>query len=917
MTTLVLVDGSSYLYRAFHALPDLRNRRGEPTGAIYGVLNMLRKLLAEYKPEFTACVFDAKGPTFRDEWYPAYKATRSPMPPELAEQILPLHEAVKALGWPVLCVPGVEADDVIGTLAAQAQHHGLRTIISTGDKDMVQLVNPHVTLINTMTNETMDCKSAEEKYGLPPDRFLDYLTLIGDSVDNVPGVAKVGPKTALKWLLQYGSLDAIVDAAPEMPGAVGQNLRDALDWLPMAKRLLTIRCDIDLDVSPDQLKHRDIDPEALAVLVDRYDLKSWLKDTSRQAESPRATPSSQTASLPEESKPAPVSSHHAKTLMESGAYEMVTTMTLLDQWIEKIHTAPLTCIDTETTSLDPMLAELVGISLSVEPGRAAYIPLAHAYSGDTPQLDRTTVLEKLRPWLEDPHQAKLGQHLKYDQHVFANHGITLQGITEDTLLESYVLESHRSHDMDSLARRHLGAETIPYEAVAGKGAHQIGFEQVELSKATEYAAEDADITLQLHQCLSQQLISQPALNHVYRSIELPVSQVLWRMERNGVAIDSQLLEIQSSELGKKMIEAERSAHEIAGRPFNLGSPKQLQELLFVQQGLPVIKKTPGGAPSTDEDVLEQLALDHPLPRMILNYRSLQKLKSTYTDKLPRMVNPRTGRVHTHYAQAVAVTGRLSSSEPNLQNIPIRTAEGRRIREAFIAPQGSQIVSADYSQIELRIMAHLSSDPGLLDAFAKGEDVHRATASEIFGVAQEAVGDDQRRVAKMINFGLIYGMSAFGLAQNLSIERSAAKTYIDRYFARYPGVAAYMERTRAQAHAQGFVETVFGRRLFLPDIRSGSPGRKQGAERAAINAPMQGTAADLIKLAMIRVQNWIESERLQTLLVMQVHDELVLEVPLHELDQVQEALPQLMCHVAQLQVPLLVEIGAGRHWDEAH
>jgi len=878
---------------------------------------MLRKLLAEYKPEFTACVFDAKGPTFRDEWYPAYKATRSPMPPELAEQILPLHEAVKALGWPVLCVPGVEADDVIGTLAAQAQHHGLRTIISTGDKDMVQLVNPHVTLINTMTNETMDCKSAEEKYGLPPDRFLDYLTLIGDSVDNVPGVAKVGPKTALKWLLQYGSLDAIVDAAPEMPGAVGQNLRDALDWLPMAKRLLTIRCDIDLDVSPDQLKHRDIDPEALAVLVDRYDLKSWLKDTSRQAESPRATPSSQTASLPEESKPAPVSSHHAKTLMESGAYEMVTTMTLLDQWIEKIHTAPLTCIDTETTSLDPMLAELVGISLSVEPGRAAYIPLAHAYSGDTPQLDRTTVLEKLRPWLEDPHQAKLGQHLKYDQHVFANHGITLQGITEDTLLESYVLESHRSHDMDSLARRHLGAETIPYEAVAGKGAHQIGFEQVELSKATEYAAEDADITLQLHQCLSQQLISQPALNHVYRSIELPVSQVLWRMERNGVAIDSQLLEIQSSELGKKMIEAERSAHEIAGRPFNLGSPKQLQELLFVQQGLPVIKKTPGGAPSTDEDVLEQLALDHPLPRMILNYRSLQKLKSTYTDKLPRMVNPRTGRVHTHYAQAVAVTGRLSSSEPNLQNIPIRTAEGRRIREAFIAPQGSQIVSADYSQIELRIMAHLSSDPGLLDAFAKGEDVHRATASEIFGVAQEAVGDDQRRVAKMINFGLIYGMSAFGLAQNLSIERSAAKTYIDRYFARYPGVAAYMERTRAQAHAQGFVETVFGRRLFLPDIRSGSPGRKQGAERAAINAPMQGTAADLIKLAMIRVQNWIESERLQTLLVMQVHDELVLEVPLHELDQVQEALPQLMCHVAQLQVPLLVEIGAGRHWDEAH
>jgi DNA polymerase-1 len=840
------------------------------------------------------------------------------MPPELAEQIQPLHDAVQALGWPVISVPGVEADDVIGTLAYQAAARGLRTIISTGDKDMVQLVNDHISLINTMTNESIDQVSAQEKYGLPPAQFLDYLTLIGDTADNVPGVAKVGPKTALKWILQYGSLDAIVAAAPEISGAVGQNLRDALDWLPMAKRLLTIRCDLDLDITPEALRHRELDSDAMANLVDRYDLRSWLKDPQTRFETVGSQEGkTENTIVPIESDPLPVSNHNAHFLLESGNYEMVVSIEALDRWLALITQATLTCIDTETTSLDPMQAQLVGISLAVQAGQAAYIPLAHAYSGELQQLDRATVLEKLRSWLEDPKKHKVGQHLKYDQHVFANHDISLKGITEDTLLQSYVLESHLPHNMDSLARRHLGAETIPFEDVAGKGVHQIGFEQVELSRATEYAAEDADITLQLFHCLNTKLSTQIKLQEVYQKIELPVAQVLWRMERNGVAIDSQLLEIQSSELGKKMIEAERGAHEIAGRPFNLGSTKQLQEILFIQQGLPVIKKTPGGAPSTDEDVLEQLALDHPLPKMILTYRSLQKLKSTYTDKLPRMVNPRTGRVHTHYAQAVAVTGRLSSSEPNLQNIPIRTPEGRRIREAFIAPPGSHIVSADYSQIELRIMAHLSSDPGLLQAFANGEDVHRATASEIFGIDREAVGDDQRRIAKMINFGLIYGMSAFGLAQNLSIERSAAKTYIDRYFARYPGVAAYMERTRAQAHAQGYIETVFGRRLFLPDIRSGSPGRKQGAERAAINAPMQGTAADLIKLAMINVQCWIESERLQTLLVMQVHDELVLEVPDHELEQVKQALGGLMCDVAQLQVPLLVEIGVGRHWDEAH
>ena len=927
MTTLVLEDGSSYLYRAFHALPDLRNRRGEPTGAIFGVLNMLRRLLSEYKPEFSACVFDAHGPTFRDAWYPAYKATRSPMPPDLAVQIEPLHEAIQSLGWPLLCVPGVEADDVIGTLARDAEARGIRTVISTGDKDMVQLVSGHITLINTMSNETLDRISAEAKYGLPPERFLDYLTLIGDTVDNVPGVAKVGPKTAVKWLQQFGSLDAIIAASGEVGGVVGQNLRDALEWLPQARRLLTIKCDLELAVTPEALQHREPDPEAFAALLDRYDLKSWLRDIPRRAGDagePTGSPASAATSAPAAGGPqagadthAPQSDHAAPALRQSGAYQTVLDAGQLSAWLARIEAAQLTCIDTETTGLDPLQAELVGISLAVTSGEAAYIPLSHRYAGAPDQLDRTQVLEILRPWLESPDHHKVGQHLKYDQHIFANHGVALRGITEDTLLESYVLESHRTHDMDSLARRHLGAETISFEAVAGKGVHQLTFDQIDIERATEYAAEDADITLQLHHKLRPELSAEPALEKIYRDIELPAAQVLWRMERNGVAIDSALLDIQSAELGRKMLEAEAQAHQAAGHPFNLGSTKQLQELLFVTHGLPVIKKTPGGAPSTDEDVLQQLALDHPLPRLILDYRGLQKLKSTYTDKLPRMVNPRTGRVHTHYAQAVAVTGRLSSSDPNLQNIPVRTAEGRRIREAFIAPAGRHIVSADYSQIELRIMAHLSSDPGLLDAFAKGEDVHRATAAEIFSMAREDVADDQRRVAKVINFGLIYGMSAFGLAQNLNIDRTSAQSYIDRYFARYPGVAAYMERTRAQARAQGYVETVFGRRLWLPEISSGSPGRRQGAERAAINAPMQGTAADLIKLAMIAVQDWIEDSALDTLLIMQVHDELVLEVPDAELARVQTALPGLMCGVASLQVPLLVELGTGLNWEQAH
>jgi DNA polymerase-1 len=810
---------------------------------------------------------------------------------------------------------------VIGTLARQADQRNIRTVISTGDKDMVQLLGGQISLINTMSNEILDSAAAEAKYGLPPERFLDYLTLIGDTVDNVPGVSKVGPKTALKWLQHYGTLDALMAAAGEVGGVVGENLRSALDWLPQARRLLTIRCDLELELAPQDLQHRDPDPQAFAAVIERYELKSWLREMPRSAADSggavATTAMSPAAGQVTDGSAVPEALHDAAALLAAGAYVTVLDEAHLERWLAMISAAELTCIDTETTSLDPLTAELVGISLAVTAGEAAYIPLAHRYAGAPDQLDRDAVLEKLRPWLESPDHRKVGQHLKYDCHVFANHGVRLRGIAEDTLLQSYVLESHRTHDMDSLARRHLGAQTIPFEAVAGKGVHQLVFDQVDLERATAYAAEDADITLQLHQVLRPQLAAEPALERVYRDIELPSAEVLWQMERNGVAIDGALLDIQSAELGRKMLEAEAAAHAAAGRPFNLGSTKQLQELLFQTQGLPVLKKTPGGAPSTDEDVLQQLALDHPLPRLILDYRGLQKLKSTYTDKLPRMVNARTGRVHTHYAQAVAVTGRLSSSDPNLQNIPVRTAEGRRIREAFIAPPGQHIVSADYSQIELRIMAHLSGDEGLRDAFARGEDVHRATASEIFSIARADVAHEQRRVAKVINFGLIYGMSAFGLAQNLNIERHAAQSYIDRYFARYPGVADYMERTRLQARTQGYVETVFGRRLWLPEISSGSPGRRQAAERAAINAPMQGTAADLIKLAMVSVQRWLASEGLASLLVMQVHDELVLEVPDAELARVRAELPGLMCNVVELAVPLLVEVGCGPNWEQAH
>ncbi|MEK7231522.1 MAG: DNA polymerase I [Pseudomonadota bacterium] len=913
MKTLLLVDGSSYLYRAFHAMPDLRNRKDEPTGAIYGVLNMLRRLHREVAADYSACIFDAKGKTFREDAYPEYKANRPPMPDDLVRQIEPLKDAIRAMGWPLLVVDGVEADDVIGTLAREAQSRGVRTVISTGDKDIAQLVNPRVTLVNTLSNETLDETGVEKKFGVKPERMVDYLALIGDAVDNVPGVPKVGPKTAVKWLAQYGTLDEVIAHAGEISGVVGENLMKSLGWLPQARALLTIKCDVALPVTLDDLAHVQPDTAKLGELFQRFEFKTWRreleeKSTNDKDEGGRMTDEGNTGAAGTASRLTPAASR---------SYETILTETQLDAWLAKITAAPLVSVDTETTSLDPLQARLVGISFAIEPGRAAYLPLAHRYPGAPPQLGLAKVLARLKPWLEAVHALKLGQNLKYDKHVFANHGIRLAGIAHDTLLQSYVLESHKPHGMDSLALRHLGVKTITYQEVAGKGAGHIGFDQVSLERASEYAAEDADITLQLHHALYPQIERDARLAKVYRDIEMPVMEVLHTMERHGVLLDCVLLDAQSRELGAKMLELERAAHTQAGQPFNLNSPKQIQEILFDRHQLPVLKKTPSGAPSTDEDVLEQLALDYPLPKLILEYRGIAKLKSTYTDKLPRMVNPDTGRVHTNYAQAVAITGRLASNDPNLQNIPVRTVEGRRIREAFIAPPGSKIISADYSQIELRIMAHISQDAGLLRAFAAGEDVHRATAAEIFGVEPGAVDAEQRRYAKVINFGLIYGMSAFGLASQLGVERAAAQQYMDRYFTRYPGVAEYMRTTREKAREQGYVETVFGRRLWLPEIRSSNGARRQGAERAAINAPMQGTAADLVKLAMIAVQRWLAGGAMQAKLIMQVHDELVLEVPDAEVAAVQEHLPRLMNSVASLAVPLAVDLGTGSNWDQAH
>lgn len=903
--TLLLVDGSSYLYRAYHAMPDLRGPEGGPTGALYGMINMLRRMRKEVTAEYSACVFDAKGKTFRDDWYADYKANRPSMPDDLARQIEPIHVAVRALGWPLLMIEGVEADDVIGTLSTEAEKRGMNVIVSTGDKDLAQLVSDHVTLINTMTNEKLDREGVIAKFGVPPERIIDYLSLIGDTVDNVPGVEKCGPKTAIKWLTQYETLDGIVAHADEIKGAVGDNLRRALDFLPMAKKLVTVERQCDLTghiVSIEEsLQSRPESREELRDVFTRNGFKTWL----REVEIADAVEGPETDVPP------------ALTVDHERHYDTVQTWEQFDAWLEKINAAGLTAFDTETTSLDPMTAQIVGLSFSVEPGYAAYVPVAHRGPDAPVQLPRDEVLAKLKPWLESADHKKVGQHMKYDEQVLANYGIEMRGVEHDTLLESYVLESHRTHDMDSLALRHLGIKTIKYEEVAGKGASQIGFDEVALETAAEYAAEDADITLRLHQALYPQIAAEKTLDYVYRDIEVPTSRVLRKMERTGVLIDADKLRAQSSEIATRLIQLESEAYILAGGEFNLGSPKQIGQIFFEKLELPVVKKTPSGAPSTDEEVLQKLAEDYPLPKILLEHRGLSKLKSTYTDKLPRMVNAQTGRVHTNYAQAVAVTGRLASNDPNLQNIPVRTVEGRRIREAFIAPPGHKLVSADYSQIELRIMAHISGDESLLRAFSQGEDIHRATAAEIFSVTPLEVSNDQRRVAKVINFGLIYGMSAFGLAANLGITRDAAKLYIDRYFARYPGVARYMDETRLSAKAKGYVETAFGRRLWLPEINGGNGPRRQAAERAAINAPMQGTAADLIKLSMIAVQKWIEESKVGTRMIMQVHDELILEVPDAELSDVRKRLPELMCSVAALKVPLVAEVGAGLNWEEAH
>ena len=947
---LLLVDAPSYFYRAFHAIRELRSPSGEPTNAIYGVVNMLRKLKQDFPSDYIACVFDPKGKTFRDAIYPEYKATRQAMPEDLAAQIDPLMETIGALGWPMVTVDGVEADDVIGTLVRIACERGWDSIISTGDKDLTQLVNDCVLWVNTMSGDKLGPAGVKEKFGVPPDRIIDYLALMGDAVDNVPGVDKVGPKTACKLIEQYGSLEGVIAHADEVKGVVGENLRKVKDWLPTGRQLVTVKTDVALPFEIESLRDVGPDNDRLAALYARFGfrtLRDALVNKEDAGEAGDSTPG--TDPKPgngEDRGPSPDLSASGLTvgpqaekgkgrnfaILNAGTdqvaditpfvatrrYDTVLDEAALDAWIGRLEAAGIACLDTETNSLDPMTAEIVGIAFAVTPGEAAYIPVGHNYAGAPPQLARELVLAKMRPWLEDASRRKVGQNAKYDRHVFANHGITVRGVVHDTLLQSYVLQSHQRHDMDALATRFLGAAGLTqYIDVAGKGASQIPFEQVEIEKAAAYSAEDADVTLQLQGALWPRVEGDAKLDRIYSEIEIPVSDVLLTVERNGVLIDGPLLMRQGNELGQKMLDLEQKAHDLAGGPFNLGSPKQLADILFNRLGLKPVKKTPSGAPSVDEEVLERLSQDHPLCKALLEHRGIAKLKSTYTDKLPRMVHARTGRVHTNYAQAVAVTGRLSSTDPNLQNIPVRTAEGRRIREAFIAPPGSVIVSADYSQIELRIMAHLSGDASLVEAFAKGEDVHRHTAAEVFDTPAADVTSEQRRYAKVINFGLIYGMSAFGLAQNLDIERSAAQSYMDKYFKRYPGVAQYMENTRMQARESGYVETVFGRRLWLPDIRSSNQARRQGAERQAINAPMQGTAADLIKLAMIAVQGWITREKLATKLVMQVHDELVFEVPESELALVKPNVEQLMIGVAKLDVPLVVDAGVGPNWERAH
>ncbi|MBN9475351.1 MAG: DNA polymerase I [Burkholderiales bacterium] len=903
--TLLLVDGSSYLYRAYHALPDLRNAQGEPTGALYGVLNMLRRALNDHKADYLACIFDAPGKTFRDDLYPEYKATRASMPEDLARQVGPIVEAIRAQGWPVFAIEGVEADDVIGTLALQAAGQGIHSVVSTGDKDMAQLVNDHVTLVNTMTSETLDAEGVLKKFGVPPERIVDYLMLIGDAVDNVPGVEKVGPKTAAKWLAQYGTLEELVAQAETVKGVAGANLRTAIPNFELTRSLITIRTDCDLSAhipGLDALTLRAVDREKLEVMYERYGFRTWLRElTGDESRIPEGDSRVQA---------------DAPSAPETVNYETVSDWPAFDRWLAAIQAAPLVALDTETDSLAEMDARLVGLSIAVKPGEACYIPLTHRHPDAGEQLPKDEVLARLAPWLENADAPKLLHNAKYDTHVFANAGLALRGVAHDTMLEAYVLESHRSVSLDDLSQRWLGRKGLSFVDVCGKGVNQLCFDEVAIDVATQYACEDVDYTLQLHAILYPRIEADAGLARIY-AIELPVSRVLTVIERNGVRIDPEELARQSHAIGQELLVLEQRAYELAGQPFNLNSPKQLGEILFGKLQLPVVKKTAGGAPSTDEDVLSKLAEDYPLPQALLSYRGLAKLKSTYTDKLPKMINARTRRVHTSYAQAAVVTGRLASSDPNLQNIPVRTPEGRRVREAFVADPGNLIMSADYSQIELRIMAHISGDENLLSAFARGEDIHRATAAEIFGVQPEAVNAEQRRYAKVINFGLIYGMSAFGLAGNLGITRDAAKHYIDRYFARYPGVARYMDDTREQAREQGYVETVFGRRLWLPEIRGGSGPRRQAAERAAINAPMQGTAADLIKMAMVAVQDWLDADRLGARLVMQVHDELVLEVPREESEIVARRLPEMMCNVAELKVPLVAEVGSGYTWEQAH
>ncbi len=895
---LVLVDGSSFLFRAYHAVPPLTNQEGKPTNAIYGVANMLRRLIADHKTDYFTVVFDAPGKTFRHDMYDQYKANRPPMPDDLRVQIEPLHNLIRAMGLPLIIESGVEADDVLGALAQDAAKQGFNVVISTGDKDMAQLVTEKITLENTMSNTTMNIEGVFEKFGVKPEQIIDYLALIGDSVDNIPGVPKVGPKTAAKWLGLYESLENLIEHADQIKGKVGENLRGSIEQLPLSKQLTTIKCDLNLPYTIDDLKCQTQDKAELKNLLEQLGFSAWL----RMLDVPVAENDIQEEAIPEISK----------------EYETIFTQEHFDRWLKQLDQAKLFAFDTETTSLNYCQAEIVGVSFAVEEGIAAYVPLAHDYPDAPVQLGREKILNSLKPLLENPDKYKLGQNLKYDANVLANYSIEMRGIQHDTMLESYVYNSTATkHNMDDLAKHYLGLETIHYEDIAGKGVKQILFSEVPIEQASPYAAEDADITLRLHRTLSKKLSNHGALKKLYQEIEIPLIPVLSRIERNGVLIDTAMLAQQSLELANHIIALEQHAHDLAGQIFNLGSPKQIQEILYEQQKLPVLKKTPKGQPSTAESVLQELAIDYPLPKLILDYRSMSKLKSTYTDKLPQQVNTKTGRVHTSYHQAVTATGRLSSSDPNLQNIPIRSAEGRKIRQAFIAPDGHKLIAADYSQIELRIMAHLSSDEGLLTAFEKGIDIHSATAAEVFEVAVEQVTTDLRRSAKAINFGLIYGMSAFGLAQQLGLSRSQAQSYIDLYFARYPGVKKYMDNIRTQAKDQGYVETLFGRRLYLPEIKSRNAARRQYAERTAINAPMQGTAADIIKIAMINTDKWLSDNNSEIKMIMQVHDELVFEVAEHQVESFSHSIREIMCSAAQLDVPLIVDIGVGDNWDEAH